>query len=161
MPITYYWALQTGKRKYVEDVHIKSKQTSITSVRNHLLTVVLTPLIFGYPLPLMSLKIRVRAVTIVRTYLRGWSVQLWYLSLVTWELLNSDVRFLSRSACLICRAKLCPYLQELEGMKKMIVVVSILDELSWFKVRWRLWLTRIKNFIWFVNMHRFLLRIKH
>ncbi len=46
-----------GKRKYVEEkmtTKLKSKQTSIAPVRNHLRTVasLLTPLIFHYSLPL-------------------------------------------------------------------------------------------------------------
>jgi hypothetical protein len=46
-----------GKRKYVEEkmaTKLKSKQTSIATVQNHLRTVasLLTPLIFHYSLPL-------------------------------------------------------------------------------------------------------------
>jgi hypothetical protein len=58
MLIAYYLGFTNRKRKYVEEkttATLKSKQTSITTVRKHLLTVVslLTPLILRYPLPLI------------------------------------------------------------------------------------------------------------
>ena len=56
MVIAYYLGFTNRKRKYVEEktrATLKSKQTSIATVRKHLLTVVSlpTPLIFRYPLP--------------------------------------------------------------------------------------------------------------
>jgi hypothetical protein len=61
MLIAYNLGFTNRKRKYVEEKRmatLKSKQTSIATVRKHLLTVVSlpTPLIFCYPLPLMVLR---------------------------------------------------------------------------------------------------------
>jgi hypothetical protein len=57
MPITYYFCITNRKRKYIEEkatAALINKQTSIATVRKHLLTVVrlLTPLVFCYLLPL-------------------------------------------------------------------------------------------------------------
>jgi hypothetical protein len=59
MPIAYYLGFTKGKRKYMEEkttTKLKSKKTSIATVRNHLRTVasLLTPLIFYYSLPLST-----------------------------------------------------------------------------------------------------------
>jgi hypothetical protein len=56
MLIAYYLGFTNRKRKYAEEkttATLKSKQTSIATVRTHILTVVSlpTPLIFRYPLP--------------------------------------------------------------------------------------------------------------
>ncbi len=58
-PIAYKLSCTNRKRKYFEEkmtATLKSKQTSITMVRYHLLPVaiLLTPLIFHYPLPLID-----------------------------------------------------------------------------------------------------------
>ncbi len=60
MLIAYNLGFTNRKRKYVEEKRmatLKSKQTSIATVRKHLLTIVSlpTPLIFRYPLPLTNL----------------------------------------------------------------------------------------------------------
>ncbi len=57
MPITYYLCITNRKRKYIEEkatATLINKQTSIATVRKHLLTVVSlpTPLVFRYLLPL-------------------------------------------------------------------------------------------------------------
>jgi hypothetical protein len=57
MPIAYKLSCTNRKRKYFEEkitATLKSKQTLIATVRYHLLPVaiILTPLIFNYPLPL-------------------------------------------------------------------------------------------------------------
>jgi hypothetical protein len=57
MVITYYLGFTDRKRKYVEEkvtTTLISEQTSIATVRKHLLTVVSlsTPLVFCYLLPL-------------------------------------------------------------------------------------------------------------
>ncbi len=57
IPIAYYLSFTNRKRKYFEEkttATLKSKQTSITTVRNHLRTLARspTPLIFHWSLPL-------------------------------------------------------------------------------------------------------------
>ncbi len=59
-PIAYKLSLTNRKRKYFEEkmtATLKIKQTSIATVRNHILTVAcfLTPLPFHYPLPLVQI----------------------------------------------------------------------------------------------------------
>jgi hypothetical protein len=56
-PIAYKLSFTNRKRKYFEEkttATLKIKQTSIATVRNHILSVAcfLTPLFFHYPLPL-------------------------------------------------------------------------------------------------------------
>ena len=60
-PIAYKLSFTNRKRKYFEEkttATLKIKQTSIATVRNHILTVAcfLTPLPFHYPLPLRMQK---------------------------------------------------------------------------------------------------------
>jgi hypothetical protein len=62
MQIAYYFGFTNRKRKYFEEkmtATLKNKQTSIATVRYHLLPVasLLTPLIFHYPLPLRISKV--------------------------------------------------------------------------------------------------------
>jgi hypothetical protein len=60
-PIAYKLSFTNRKRKYFAEqmtATLKIKQTSIATVRNHILSVAcfLTPLFFHYPLPLKYLK---------------------------------------------------------------------------------------------------------
>jgi hypothetical protein len=59
-PIAYKLGFTNRKRKYFEEqttATVKIKQTSIATVRNHILTVAcfLTPFFFHYPLPLKNM----------------------------------------------------------------------------------------------------------
>ncbi len=74
MLIAYYLGFTNRKRKYVEEkttATLKSKQTSIATVRKHILTAVSLPtsLIFRYPLPLNRLFFCARSRTFRTLYL--------------------------------------------------------------------------------------------
>jgi hypothetical protein len=68
MPIAYKLSFTNMKRKYFEEqttATLKIKQTSISTVRNHILSVAcfLTPLFFHYPLPLSSSKQEISSIS--------------------------------------------------------------------------------------------------
>jgi hypothetical protein len=74
IPIARLLSFTNRKRKYVEEkttATVKNKQTSIATVRNHILTVAcfLTPLRFHYPLPLNYCNKNVSF-----ALLKGWNV---------------------------------------------------------------------------------------
>ncbi len=74
MLIAYYLGFTNRKRKYIEErtaATLKSKQTSIATVRKHLLTVVSlrSPPIFRYPQPLREKDVK-QALVVVESFSR-------------------------------------------------------------------------------------------